>query len=267
MTKQYLVLDAEYRIDHDAHARYQAVERYDPADDAIRSPRDEKVTPRWCFKRMVAASWLLLAPADDHVLAPVRLTTIGLPEADERAVLSGLFESVSAIDGDFDIVTWGGASSDLPQMLVGAMAEGMTLPNALRPLAEPFNNRHRRHVDLMLAVGGGAARVHMAEVAAALGIPAKPVGSPGAIAGFVAQGKWSMVKSTAEADVFTTALILARYLSLTTPGGAFGVADRIASLAAAQVHRPYAAEFAAYRDRLRAAAFIEASQAHTRLAA
>jgi hypothetical protein len=137
----------------------------------------------------------------------------------------------------------------------------------MRPLAEPFNNRARRHLDLMLATCGAAGRCHMTEMAAVLGIPAKPIGAPTAVAGYIGSGKWSLVKATAEADVFTAALILVHHLGLTAPGGLFGAKDRIAAFAAAQTHRGYAAEFAAYRERLLADAFTEARAAYTLLAA
>lgn len=71
-----------------------------------------------------------------------------------------------------------------------------------------------------------------------------------------------------ETDVFCASLILVRYLGLTSPpGGLFGAADRIPAFAAAQVHRPYALAFAAYRKRLIQDALGEAGAAHTLLAA
>ncbi len=71
-----VVLDAELAYDHGAHARYQAAERFLPADAAYLSPRemrtDPRVTPRWPCHRITTLSWLVMTEAADG-LRPVRL--------------------------------------------------------------------------------------------------------------------------------------------------------------------------------------------------
>lgn len=265
--KRYVVLDIEHRIDREAHARYLAAERFDPDGSKPLPAHDERATPRWPFRRAVAASWLVLTQAaPGEPLEPGSLHSFGMPEQDEAAILRALFGLLASLNGDCEIVTWGGASTDIPSLLLSASIHDVQLPELLRPLARPFDVRQRRHIDLMLALAGSAARVHLAEVAAALSIPAKCVAPPGAIAGLIERGKWPMVKAVAEADVFTTALLLGRYVGL-SEGQFFGTADRIAGVAASQAHRPYAADFAAYRDRLRSEAWAVASVAYGRLVA
>lgn len=261
----FVIFDAEYRVDHEAHARYLAAERTEPgAPDLF--DRDPRVTPRWPFRRPVAISWMTLAADGDGIPTPVTIRTVGCPEQTEREMLRVFFTDVSSV-GPVDLVSWGGAATDIPQLLLGAGMHGITLPECLQSFARPFDMRGRCHTDLMLAMGHGAARVHLAEVAAALDIPVKPIGAPTAVAGYIEAGKWSLVKATAEADVLTTGLVLAHYLQLTTSSCAGSMCDRIASFAAKMTHRPFAGDFADYRDRLRAAAMEEARLSYQRLAA
>lgn len=261
----FIVFDAEYRIDTETHARYLAAERTEP-DAPNLSDRDPRVTPRWPFKRPVAISWMILAEDADGIPSPVTMRTVAYPEHSEREILGAFFRGVSSV-GSADLVSWGGATTDIPQLLLAAGINGITLPECLQPFALPFDKRGRRHVDLMAAMGFGAARVHLAEIAAALDLPVKPVGAPNAVAGYIEAGKWSLVKATAEADVLTTSLVLAQYLQLTTPGCATSMCDRIASFAAKMTHRPFVDEFVEYRDRIRGTALAEARYSYDRLAA
>lgn len=218
------------------------------------------------FKHPVAISWMVLADDEDGVPAPVALRTVGYPEQSEREMLVEFFADVSSY-ANVSLVSWGGGATDIPQVMLAASRLGVSLPQCLQAFGSPFDMRGRCHVDLMLAMNHGAARVHLAEMAAALNLPAKPLGAPGAVAGYIEAGKWSLVKATAEADVYTTSLILAHYLALTTPTSATLMCDSIASHAAALEHRPFAEDFARYRDRLRADVLAEARSAHARLAA
>ena len=194
------------------------------------------------------------------------MRTMGCPEHTEREMLRAFLTDVSSV-GPVNLVSWGGASTDIPQLLLGAGLQGITLPECLQPFARPFDMRGRCHIDLMLAMGHGAARVHLAEIAAALDVQAKPIGAPTAVAGYIEAGKWSLVKATAEADVLTTGLVLAHYLQLATSSCAGSMCDRIASFAAKMTHRPFACDFADYRERLRATAMDEARSSYQRLAA
>lgn len=261
----FIIFDVEYRVDHEAHGRYLAAERTEPdAPDLF--DRDPRATPRWPFRRPVAISWMTLAPDGDGIPTPVTMRTVGSPEQTEGEMLRAFFADVSSV-GQLVLVSWGGAATDIPQILMAAARHGIALPECLQPFARPFDMRGRCHTDLMLAMAHGAARVHLAEMAAAMDIPVKPVGAPTAVAGYIEAGKWSLVKATAEADVLTTALVLAHHLGLTMPSCTVPMCDRITSYAVKMTHRPFASDFAAYRDRLRAAALVEARSSYNRLAA
>lgn len=248
-----VVLDAELAYDHEAHARYQAAERFLAADAAHLSPRelrtDPRVTPRWPCKRITTLSWLVMTEAADG-LRPVRLETRGLPEQDEAAVLKAFFADMEQL-GRVQLVTWGGFHCDLPQILIGAIDSGLRLPASLAGLLSPWRRDASGHVDLCTEVCGGAAPAHLAEVAARLGIPAKLTCRPDLVSQLMLQGKWSAIRSVCEGDVLTTAAILMRWRHLT--GGTVSVLEatrRLTSFVAEHCgHRSYAADWIRFGDR------------------
>ncbi|PVE52002.1 hypothetical protein DC429_16865 [Arthrobacter sp. TPD3018] len=254
-----VVLDAECSYDHEAHARYQASERFLPADSAHLSPRelraDPRVTPRWPCHRITTLSWLVMTEAEDG-LRPIQLETRGLPEQDETAVLKSFFADMERL-GRVQIVTWGGFHSDLPQILIGAIDAGLQLPSGLTGLLSPWRRDASGHVDLCTEMCGGAAPAHLAEVAARLGIPAKLICRPDLVSKLMQQGKWSAVRSVCEGDVWTTAALLMRWRHLR--GGtasALAAGRRLTTFIAEHCsHRSYAADWKRYGDDLLAASF------------
>ena len=254
-----VVLDAELAYDHEAHGRYQASERFLPADAAHLSPRelrtDPRVMPRWPCHRITTLSWLVMTEAADG-LRPVRLETRGLPEQDEATVLKTFFADVERL-GRVQIVTWGGFHSDLPQILIGAIDAGLRLPPSLIGLLSPWQRGASGHLDLCGEMCGGAAPAHLAEVAARLGVPAKLTCRPDLVSQMMQQGKWSAVRSVCEGDVLTTAALLMRWCHLS--GGTTSVleaARRLSTFVAEHcAHRPYAADWQRYADDLLAASF------------
>lgn len=249
-----VVLDAELAYDREAHARYQASERFLPPDATHLSPRvlrpDPRVTPRWPCHRITTLSWLVMTEAEDG-LRPVRLETGGLPEQDEAAVLKAFFADMEQL-GHVQIVTWGGFHSDLPQILIGAIDAGLRLPSNLSGLLSPWQRGTSGHLDLCTEMCGGAAPVHLAEVAARLGVPAKLTCRPDLVSQMMQQGKWSAVRSVCEGDVWTTVALLMRWRHLS--GGTASVleaARRLTTFIAEHcAHRPYAADWERYGDRV-----------------
>ncbi len=249
-----VVLDAELAYDHEAHGRYQASERFLPADAANLSSRelrtDPRVTPRWPCHRITTLSWLVMTEAEDG-LRPVRLETRGLPEHDEAAVLKAFFADMEQL-GHVQLVTWGGFHADLPQILIGAIDTGLRLPSCLTGLLSPWRRDASGHLDLCSEMCGGAAPVHLAEVAARLGIPAKLTCRPDLVSQLMQQGKWSAVRSVCEGDVLTTAALLMRWRHLS--GGTVSVLEstrRFTGFVAEHCgHRPYAADWGRYGDRV-----------------
>lgn len=57
----------------------------------------------------------------DGVLSPLRLETYGLPELDEVSMLRRFHEEVARAGTTATLVTWGGATSDIPQLLPAAI--------------------------------------------------------------------------------------------------------------------------------------------------
>lgn len=249
-----VVLDAELAYDHEAHARYQAAERFLPTDAAHLSPRemrtDPRVTPRWPCHRITTLSWLVMTEAADG-LRPVRLETRGLPEQDEAAVLKAFFADMEQL-GRAHLVTWGGFHSDLPQILIGAVDAGLRLPASLAGLLSPWRRHISGHVDLCTEMCGGAAPAHLAEVAARLGIPAKLTCRPDLVSQLMQHGKWSAIRSVCEGDVLTTAALLMRWRHLT--GGTTSVLEatrRLTGFVAEHcAHRSYAADWGRFGDRV-----------------
>lgn len=254
-----VVLDAELAYDHEAHARYQMAERFLPVDAGHLSPRevrtDPRVTPRWPCHRITTLSWLVMTEAEDG-LRPVRLETRGLPEQDEAAALRAFFADMDHL-GHVRIVTWGGFHTDLPQILIGAMDAGLRLPSSLTALQSPWRRDASGHLDLCGEMCGGAVPVHLAEIAARLGIPAKLTCRPHLVSRLMEQGKWSAVRSVCEGDVLTTATLLMRWRHLS--GGTASVLEvtrRLTGFVAEHcAHRAYAADWRRYGDDLLATAF------------
>jgi hypothetical protein len=263
-----VVLDAELAYDHEAHARYQAAERFLPADASHLTPRDlrtdPRVTPRWPCHRITTLSWLVMTEAADG-LRPLRLETLGLPEHDEAAVLKAFFAKMEQL-GNVQIVTWGGFHTDLPQLLIAAVDAGLRLPPNLAGLRSPWRRDASGHLDLCSEMCGGAVPAHLAEVAARLRIPAKLTCRPNLVSQLMQQGKWSAVRAVCEGDVLSTAALLTRWRHLS--GGTVSTLEatrRLTSFVAEHCsHRSYAADWRRYGDDLLAESFaIETRKLNT----
>lgn len=263
-----VVLDCEVLYDEAAHARYRKAERFElkhalsmRARDAAKDPR---VTPRWPCKRITTLSWLVMGDGDDG-LRPLRLETLGRPEHDEAGILAGFLADMERL-GDVRLVTWGGHHMDLPQMLLAISAAGLQLPKNLVGLAYPWRREASGHIDLASRVQGGADAVHLAEVAAALRIPAKLTCRPDLVSRLMLRGKWSSARSVCEGDVWTTSLLLMLWQHLAGDGVPRLEAVRRLTRYIAEncAHRPYAAEWIEFGEAELTAAFAaeEAKIAH-----
>ena len=247
---RYFVYDAEYERDAFGHATYQAAERFDPDGIERLRDKDPRIEPRWVFKRPVAISWLLLQE-EDGKLSPASFRCVGLPEMTEVEMLGEFFSAVNALSSNVPIVTWGGSSSDEPQIRLAAMRHGLALPNRFRVPFEAGKRHGHGHVDLMTHLCGDAARVHLAEICASLRIPAKVVAAPTATAELITRGRWSQVKAVCEGDTLATAALLIQAISgQDISGKHFGPLLAIARLGAKQSHRPYAEAFQAWATEL-----------------
>ena len=117
---RYFVYDAEYDRDAAGHATYQAAERFDPDGIERLRDKDPRIEPRWVFKRPVAISWLVLKE-EDGKLSPEQFRSIGSPEMSEAELLGAFFSALNELPSNVPVVTWGGSSSDEPQIRLAAL--------------------------------------------------------------------------------------------------------------------------------------------------
>ena len=220
--RAYVVLDIESAVlDESGHRRYQQMERWDPSRDGDKSRRgykrseDPLKTPRWVFQTITTAAAMILVEHQDGNLEVARFVTLGATEHDERAVVAGLLDVLADAPAGAAIASWAGSFHDVSLIVMAAMKHSLTLPKGWRWLA--FGGQHRmRHVDFARIVTGGLKMkpIHMAEVAAALDIPAKLTVPPFAVAGLIEAAAWDAVASAVEVDCISTALLLARWRKL-----------------------------------------------------
>lgn len=254
-----VVLDTESIYDHEAHGRYLISEEFSPSDLAQLSERDARndprVTPRWPCQRITTLSWMVMTEAEDG-LRPLRLETRGLPEHDETAIVREFLTDMAQL-GRVQVVTWGGFNADLPQIFLGAVDSGLQVPAGMVELLSPWKRDASRHLDLCTEMGGGAARPHLAEIAARLHIPAKLTCRPDLVSRLMERGKWSSVRSVCEGDVLTTCAVLMRWRHLS--GGTVSVLEatrRLTTFIAEHLaHRPYAATWQRYGAEIMREAF------------
>jgi hypothetical protein len=110
------------------------------------------------------------------------------------------------------LVTYAGASEDVPVLKTASMEFGTPLPRQLRHLER--DRAGWLHTDLALALKGGAGPfVHQSELAARLGLPAKMAGSAGQVPHLFGQGRFDAVAWISECDVVLTSLLLAAHLA------------------------------------------------------
>lgn len=256
----YIVLDTERRYDRLAHARYQQSERFDPDTmSGDYKPEHALNTPRWVLHELTAVCWMALSD-EGEALSPVYMRSIGLPETDEKAALKALFEFIAMIEGEVKMVTWGGAIAEVPMILAAASTHQLVLPPRLRPLAEAGFRHDHPHIDLMHRFCGQAQRVHLAEFAARLEIPAKITCRPDQVSRLMEQGKWAAVKAVCEGDVLTTAALLARYLHMIGKAPTPLITDLGLCRYVRQNlgHREFAVDYARWEARQQIAAFAKA---------
>lgn len=220
--RSYVVLDLESAVlDESGHRRYQAMERWVPHPDVEVSRRgykrheDPLLTPRWPFQTITTAAAMLLVEHDDGGVDVARFDTLSAPDLTEKQVVAGLLQLLGEAPSSTELVTWAGMAHDVPLLVSAAMRYGLTMPPKWRWLAFGSGDS-ARHLDLARALTGGLRMkpVHMAEVLAAMNIPAKMTAPAFAIARLIYAGQWDAVQEACESDVVSTALLLARWRTL-----------------------------------------------------
>lgn len=195
--RSWIVVDLEFAFDRDAHGGYRTAEGSDA---------EQKV--RWPFHRLAAVSWMSLRFVAGAPVPEVEGPFVMTADAhDERAMAEALFD-VLARAPDAVLTTWGGEARDLAVLRRCASTHDLLLP----PQLIDGSPNARERLDLCRASCVQADSVHLPELAAAMGVPAKP--SPSTEIGkLVERGVWAGVREQVAADVLTTAVLAVRYLA------------------------------------------------------
>lgn len=217
----WIVLDLESAvIDDTAHKRYQSMERWVPSDDkpirrGYQRSEDPLTTPRWIFQTVTTASMMMLIEDDQGGIDVSRFITLSAPDYDERSVLTGILQVLADSPQNAEICTWSGLAHDIPILISGCMRHGLSLPRGWGWLAHGGYHRSR-HLDLAHAYTAGMKMkpIHLAEVLAAMDIPAKITAPAFAIAQMIYAGRWEGVQQACEIDAIGTACLLARWRTL-----------------------------------------------------
>jgi len=192
---KYIVLDLETRNDSLLYQRYRT--------------RDPRPAPsRWPFRRVVSASVMAVTVANGIWEVDEFRSWAG---PDDSTVVRNLFTWMIERP-EHRLVTYAGASEDIPVLKTASMEFGTPLPRQLRHL-----ERDRAgwiHTDLALTLKGGAGPyVHQSELAVRLGLPAKMAGSAGQVPYLCDEGRFEAVSWISECDVLLTSLLLAGHLA------------------------------------------------------
>jgi predicted PolB exonuclease-like 3'-5' exonuclease len=192
------------RLDDDTPeaAVWAAWEAQAPSPQAALKPALQQVVA-------VAVAWI--APTG----AVRRLTALGEPSWEEARLVAEFFRIIR--DGRPRLVGWNSSGFDLPVLVSRAVVHGIPAP-AFYQIGEPYHGYRRRfdeegHLDLMdvLSQYGAAPRMGLRDMAAALGLPVKPLGTGEDVAAWWAAGDLARIRAYCKADVWVTAQIFARY--------------------------------------------------------
>ena len=264
----WIVMDVESAVlDEAAHKRYQAMERWvptanKPARRGYRRSEDPLTCPRWIFQQITTIVMMVLTEDREGGMEISRFATLSAPEHDEREILAGALRVLESAPANAELVTWAGLAHDVPLVVAGCMRYGLTLPSHWKWLA--FGGFHReRHIDLARVMTANLKMkpIHLAEVLAAMDVPAKLTCPPFAVTNLIYAGRWDEVASACEIDVISTALLLVRWRRLTDARAeADAVEDRILrQVIEKRTGRDYIIALEAHRSRRFAAKVAQAA--------
>ena len=193
----FAVLDIEVLNDRELYATYAALD-----------PRAAEL--RWPFRKVCSASVLTFSVTENGLFEFGHLDSYA--GADEKEVITKLFNRLRELP-NYQVVTWGGLSHDLPILRMAAAVSEIQLPVQL-----VHNARERgsyRHVDLAVEMkASGGMYAHLSEIAVRLGLPVKFGGNAGQVPQLVEQKRWNHLRELADSDVIVTAMVLASQLRI-----------------------------------------------------
>ena len=189
---EYIIFDCEFAVDRPLYERYR---RADP----------DPAPCRWPMKRVMSVSVMAVSVSGGQLTVTAFKS---FSSKDEDRVLLPFFAFL-AERPNHKLVTWGGVFTDVHVLRLAAMEYGLKLPAQLR-----ISDRSRHvHLDLCIALKGGSGDyVHLSEVAARLNLPCKIAGLASHVARWANYGDFRSIEHVSEADVVTTAMLLASYL-------------------------------------------------------
>ena len=274
--RSYVVIDLESAVtDETGHKRYQAMERWVPTNDDTLGRRgytraeDPLKTPRWPFQTIVTACAMVLVEHPEGGIDVSRFVTLSQPDHDEREIVAGLLQVLEEAPEGAELCSWAGMIHDVPMLSLAAMKYGLTLPRGWGWLGFGGNDPVR-HLDFARTMTGGFKMkpVHLAEILAALDIPAKFSVPAFAVARLIYAGQWESVQEACEGDVISTALLLAHWRRLHDPRADIDtIEDRILRrVTELRAGRGYVAALEARRAAKFAAALQKAANDAERLA-
>ncbi|HEX8533836.1 MAG TPA: hypothetical protein VF662_06680 [Allosphingosinicella sp.] len=193
--QRFIILDLETRNDDRLYHRYRTT--------------DPRPAPcRWPFRRVVSATVMEVA-VEHGIWEITHFQSWAGPE--DHQIVRQLFNWMIERPAH-RLVTYAGASEDIPVLKTAAMEIGLALPRQLRHLER--DRAGWLHADLALVLKGGAGPyVHQLELATRLGLPAKMAGSAGQVPHLFDEGRFEAVAWISECDVLLTSLLLAAHLA------------------------------------------------------
>ena len=188
----YLVTDCEFAWDEDLHEAHRAMDS---------SSNKHAVA----VKRVVAAASFRFDVDEEGRVSIGAVNSWNEHDwGDEQAIISELFDSMRT-EPQVPVLTYGGLATDVPVLLLGAMAHGLSLPPQLTD--QPGRRGPRPHLDLGLMLkGGGRTWSHLSQVCLRLGVPANLVAAkPNVQVPNCAEG-WAEMSAHVELDCLLLAI-------------------------------------------------------------
>ncbi len=187
MAKQsYIALDCEFHWDQELHEAHRAMDK--------RSKRRAVAV-----KKVMAAAVFQFSVDDEGRISTGEVASWNEYDwFDEEGVLSQLFDYLRAQEGK-PVMTYGGLGTDIPVLVLGAMARGLRLPPQL--VDQPGRRGPRPHLDLgIMLKSGGKTWSHLSQVLLRMGVPFNLVAAKPGVRRPVSAGAWQNLRDHVELD-------------------------------------------------------------------
>ncbi len=204
-----LVLIFDLETIPDIHAYAAAAGLLGHPEETVRQQMGDKF-PRQIFHRIACVGSLLAARGADGAWRPSDLEAPHLGEKPERELVQGFVDRIGTLKPR--LVTFNGASFDLPVMRYRAMIHSIAAPGLARRAY--FDRMGSDTVDLcdLLSSYDNHHRISLQQLARVLGLPGKPEGvDGGAVETMFREGRHADIANYCRSDVINTYRIWLRY--------------------------------------------------------